>query len=77
LGSGWRSLARSHLRTALGGAIGLAAGIGFARAIGCDISSCPLIASAWAGALYGFVAGAVIAWPTRSVNAGKTRDRKK
>ena len=77
MGRARQSLARSHLRTALGGAIGVASGVGLARAIGCDSSSGPLIASAWAGALYGLVAGVVLAWPIRNVNGGKRLDEEK
>ena len=59
----WERLSRSHVRIALGVALGVAGGAAYAHFIGCGTGSCPLTASIWRTATFGAVVGAIAAWP--------------
>jgi Family of unknown function (DUF6132) len=66
-GSGaWRRLARSHVRTAVAGALGAAAGAAYAYFVGCRTGTCPITSSVWMAGTYGLVVGAIAGWPARS-----------
>jgi hypothetical protein len=60
-----RPFAASHLRTAVGAALGAGLGAAYAYLVGCRTGTCPLTSSIWTAALYGSAVGGLAGWPSR------------
>ena len=71
----WRTLSRSHARTAIAAALGAGAGAAYAHFVGCRTGTCLITSSLWTAGLFFGVTGALVAMPGPRRDAAQGRAR--